>query len=491
MNEVTSPGLQIEFGNGRIISESRQPLKGGGWVSLHEDVTERRRQEERITHLARHDPLTGLANRVLFLEQLEQCLQRSLRGQGFAVLCLDLDHFKAVNDTFGHPIGDALLKQVGQRLIACVRHGDLVARLGGDEFAVIQTDVRDASQPESLAARIVEAIGAPFEIEGNPLSIGTSIGITLAPRDGAEADKLLKNADLALYRSKSAGRRGYAFFKTEMDEQRQSRRSLEVDLRRALTEEALELVYQPVVCLKSQQVVGFEALPSWDHPERGAIPAEQCIGIAEEMGLSAEVGEWTLLHACAQAVHWPEPCSIAVNVSAAQFLKRNLIECVLQALAQSGLPPRRLELEITETVLLYESQNVLAMLHQLRQLGVRIVLAGFGAGYCSLAHLRAFPFDTIKLDKVLIGEVLAPRGLACHRPVRNRARAEPRHDDRGRRRRQPGSARLGARLRLRAGPGPSSEPTRGADRRGRYSGARLRVGARRGLKDVCPVRPAS
>ncbi len=400
---VSSPST-IEFGNGRTISVSRQPLKGGGWLSLHEDITERRRQEERITHLARHDPLTGLANRVLFLEQLEQCLQRSLRGQGFAVLSLDLDHFKAVNDTLGHPIGDALLKQVGQRLIACVRHGDLAARLGGDEFAVIQTSVCDASQPESLAARIVEAIGAPFEIDGKPVSIGTSIGITLAPRDGADADKLLKNADLALYRSKSAGRRGYAFFKTEMDEQLQSRRSLEVDLRRALAEEALELVYQPVVCLKSQQVIGFEALPSWDHPERAAILPEQCIGIAEEMGLSAEVGEWTLLHACAQAVQWPEPCSIAVNISAAQFLKRSLIECVLQALAQSGLPPRRLELEISETVLLHESQNVLAMLHQLRQLGVRVVLDDFGAGYCSLAHLRAFPFDTIKLDKVLIAE---------------------------------------------------------------------------------------
>ena len=205
--------MQVEFGNGRVISVSRQPLKGGGWVSLHEDVTERRRQEEKITHLARHDPLTGLANRVLFREQLEQNLQRLTRGQGFAVLGLDLDHFKAVNDTLGHPIGDALLKQVSQRLLACVRHGDLVARLGGDEFAIIQAGVRDASRTEALAARIVETIGAPFEIDGNPIEIGTSVGITLAPRDGADADKLLKNADLALYRAKNAGRSRLRIFR--------------------------------------------------------------------------------------------------------------------------------------------------------------------------------------------------------------------------------------------------------------------------------------
>ena len=400
--ESASPSMQIEYGSGRIISVLRQPLKGGGWVSLHEDITERRRHEEKITHLARHDSLTGLANRVLFCEQLEQSLQRLMRGQGFAVLCLDLDHFKAVNDTLGHPIGDALLKQVSRRLLGCVRHGDLVARLGGDEFAIIQTNVRDPSQPESLAARVVEAIGAPFQIDDNPIRIGTSIGITLAPRDGADADKLMKNADLALYRSKSAGRGTYAFFKTEMDEQLQSRRSLEGDLRRALAEETLELLYQPVFCLESDRVVGFEALLRWEHPERGIVAPEECIAIAEEMGLIAEVGEWTLLNACAQAARWPEHCKIAINVFAVQFLKRNLIESVLQALALSGLPAHRLELEITETVLLQESQSALAMLHQLSQLGVRVVLDEFGTGYCSLANLRAFPFDAIKLDKALM-----------------------------------------------------------------------------------------
>ena len=226
--------MLVEFGGGRIIEVSRQPLKGGGWVSLHEDITERRKQEERITHLARHDTLTGLANRMLFRERLEQSLLRLVRGQGFAVLCLDLDHFKAVNDTLGHPVGDMLLKQVGKRLLSCVRHGDIVARLGGDEFAIVQASVRDPDQTESLAARIVETVGAPYEIDGNRIDIGTSIGITLAPRDGTDADKLLKNADLALYRTKDAGRRGFSFFKPEMQEEIQARRNLEVDLRRAL-----------------------------------------------------------------------------------------------------------------------------------------------------------------------------------------------------------------------------------------------------------------
>lgn len=403
--EVGAPTMQIEFGNGRIVSVARQPLKGGGWVSLHEDVTERRRQEEKITHLARHDALTGLANRVLFREQLEQSLQRLARGQGFAVLCLDLDHFKAVNDVLGHPIGDALLKQVSQRLLSCVRHGDLVARLGGDEFAIVQSSVRDPNQTESLAARIVKAICAPFQIDGNPITIGTSIGITLAPRDGADADKLLKNADLALYRAKGAGRRGYAFFEAQMHEEIQSRRSLELDLRRALGQDELELAYQPIVCLKTQRVTGFEALLRWHHPERGLVPTDQFIALAEEVGLISEIGAWALERACAEAVRWPNDISVAINVSATQFLKCNLIECVLQALAQSGLPARRLELEITETVLLQENQNTLAMLHQLRQLGVRIAMDDFGTGYCSLANLRAFPFDTIKIDKGFIADV--------------------------------------------------------------------------------------
>ena len=399
-----TPSMLVEFGGGRIIEVSRQPLKGGGWVSLHEDITERRKQEERITHLARHDTLTGLANRMLFRERLEQNLLRLVRGQGFAVLCLDLDHFKAVNDTLGHPVGDMLLKQVGKRLLSCVRHGDIVARLGGDEFAIVQTSVRDPGQTESLAARIVETVGAPYEIDGNRIDIGTSIGVTLAPRDGSDADRLLKNADLALYRTKDAGRRGFSFFKQEMQDEIQARRDLEVDLRRALSEEALELFYQPIVCLKSEQTKGFEAHLRWHHPERGLIPPDEFFAIAEDIGLMAEIGFWTLQQACAQAARWPAPINVAINVSSLQFLHRNLAESVLQALAQSGLSPHRLELEIAES-LLQENPNTLAILHQLRQLGVRIAMDGFGTGHCSLSGLRAFPFDKIKIDKAFIADV--------------------------------------------------------------------------------------
>ena len=398
------PSMLVEFGSGRIIEVSRQPLKGGGWVSVHEDITERRKQEERIAHLARHDPLTGLANRMLFRERLEQSLLHLVRGQGFAVLCLDLDHFKAVNDTLGHPVGDLLLKQVGKRLLSCVRHGDIVARLGGDEFAIVQTRVRDPNQTESLAARIVETVSAPYEIDGNRIDIGTSIGVTLAPRDGTDADKLLKNADLALYRTKDAGRRGFSFFKPEMQEEIEARRNLEVDLRRALSEEALELSYQPIVCLKSQQTKGFEAHLRWHHPERGPIPPDEFFAIAEDSGLMAEIGFWTLQQACAQAARWPAPINVAINVMSLQFLHRNLTESVLQALAQSGLSPNRLELEIAES-LLQDNPNTLAILHQLRQLGVRIAMDGFGAGHCSLSGLRAFPFDKIKIDKAFIADV--------------------------------------------------------------------------------------
>jgi len=328
-----------------------------------------------------------------------------VRGQGFAVLCLDLDHFKAVNDTLGHPIGDLLLKQVSQRLLACVRHGDLVARLGGDEFAIIQACVRDPSRTETLAARIVETVSAPYEIEGNRVEISTSIGMTLAPRDGSDPDQLMKNADLALYRAKDAGRRGFAFFLSEMNDEIETRRTLETDLRRALRDDGLELAYQPLVCLATNRVMGTEAVLRWQHPERGSIAAPQLAALAEEVGLIAEVGDWAMRHACAQAARWPVPVKVAIGVSALQFARRSIMESVLQALAQSGLPPRRLELEIPESVLLQEDRNALAMLHQLRQLGVRIALDDFGTGYCSLANLRAFPFDTIKIDKALVADI--------------------------------------------------------------------------------------
>ena len=400
--DFNRPGsMTIEFGSEKTYSVARQPLKGGGWVALHEDITLRRRQEQEITHLARHDPLTNLANRSLFREQLQQALLRLGRGQGFAVLCLDLDRFKPVNDTLGHPVGDALLRQVSERLLSCVRQGDLVARLGGDEFAIIQANVRDSDSSEKLAVRVVEAVGKPYVINGHHIEISTSMGIVLAPRDGSDADLLMNNADLALYRTKADGRNGYSFFKSEMNEHVLVRRSLEADLRRALEEDGLSLWYQPAVCLKRGTVTGLEALLRWTHPERGTIAPAEFIALAEESGLMGEVGDWALRRACMQAARWSSPARVAINLSPLQ-IKRNLTEVVLQALADSGLAPSRLELEITEAVLMQDSHNTLAMLHQLRQLGVRIVMDNFGRGYCSVSYLRSFPFDKVKVDRALI-----------------------------------------------------------------------------------------
>ena len=281
--------MTIEFGNERIIAVARQPLKGGGWVALHEDITQRRRQEQEITHLARHDVLTNLANRALFREQLQQALLRLRRGQGFAVFCLDLDRFKAVNDTLGHPVGDVLLKQVSERLLSCVRQGDLVARLGGDEFAIIQANVRDIDSTEALAARIVETIGKPYEINGHRIDISTSIGMTLAPRDGTDADQLMKNADLALYRTKADGRNGYSFFKPEMNDHIQVRRKLETDLREALEKEELELFYQPIVCLETRQGDRLRRPDALDAPRARHDPAGRVhrAGRGDRAGLGA------------------------------------------------------------------------------------------------------------------------------------------------------------------------------------------------------------
>jgi len=402
--EAHPQSLTVEFGDQRIIAVSHLPLKGGGWLALHEDVTHRRRHEEEISRLARHDPLTNLGNRALFREQLQQALQRLGRGQGFAVLCLDLDRFKAVNDTLGHPIGDILLRQVSARLLHCVRHGDVVARLGGDEFAIIQAQVRAPDQTETLAARIVETISAPYEIEGHRVDISTSIGVTLAPRDGADADRLMKNADLALYRTKAQGRCGYSFYVPEMNDRVQIRRTFEGDLRRAVANEQLALCYQPLVCLETRIVTGFEALMRWKHPARGAVPPTEFIPMSEDIGVICELGDWALRHACAEAARWPAPVKVAVNLSPLQ-VKGNLIDTVLQALATSGLPPDRLELEITESVLLQDGQNVPAILHQLRQLGVRIALDDFGTGYSSLSYLRSFPFDKIKIDRAFVADI--------------------------------------------------------------------------------------
>jgi diguanylate cyclase (GGDEF)-like protein len=406
INARQASAFTQELMDGRIVAVSQRPMQGGGWVAVHEDITERRRAEAKIAHLARHDMLTNLPNRLMFRENLENAFARVEPDRGFAVHCLDLDHFKTVNDTLGHPIGDELLKLVAARLIEVVSPVDFVARIGGDEFAVVQSSVTRPEQCSQLAARIVEMISQPYDIDGRHIVIGTSVGIAIAPNDGANPDVLLKNADMALYLSKGDGRGTHRFFEGEMDKRLQSRRALELDLRKAITHGEFELYYQPILYLQTGKVTGFEALVRWNHPERGLIHPAEFIPLAEETGLILPLGEWVLRTACAQAAQWPQPVGVAVNLSAAQFKGRNLVQLALSALATSGLAARRLDLEITESVLLQGEASTLAILHQLRESGVQISMDDFGTGYSSLAYLRNFPFDKIKIDRSFVRDML-------------------------------------------------------------------------------------
>ena len=391
-----------EFADGRLICVTRQPMPGGGWVATHEDVTERHRTEARIQHMARHDALTDLPNRILFEERINGALQRTCKGEHAAVLSLDLDRFKQVNDTLGHPVGDALLKIVAERLRHATRENDTVARLGGDEFAVVQLG---AAQPEgatNLAQRLIDAISVPYEIGGHQIVIGTSVGIAIAPTDGDAVEVLLKCADVALYRAKMDGRGRYRFFEPSMDAAMQARRVLELDLRAALVNGEFEMHYQPIVNVATHQVTGFEALLRWRHPQRGLVSPGDFIPLAEEIGLIVPIGEWVMRQACGDAASWPNNITVAVNLSPVQFKSARLAESIVLALASSGLPPHRLELEITEGVLLVEHETTLAVLHQLRTLGIRIAMDDFGTGYSSLSYLRSFPFDKIKIDRSFI-----------------------------------------------------------------------------------------
>ena len=387
-----------ELADGRVISIVRRPMPDGGLVSTTEDITERRRSEAKIAHMARYDALTDLPNRVLLRERLQHTLSGRRRTEGVAVLCLDLDHFKEVNDTLGHPIGDALLKSIAERLRGCTRETDTVARASGDEFVIVQISTDPPKEATALAARIIEVLSAPHELDGHQVVVGTSIGIAIAPNDGTDPDTLLKNADLALYRTKGEGRGRYRFFEQQMNTRMQERRALEVDLRKALVNGEFELHYQPVVNLTNHEVSGLEALLRWNHPERGTISPAEFIPLAEETGLIVPIGEWVLRQACAEAASWPAHIRVAVNLSAVQFKSRNLVEVVFNAFATSGVAAARLELEITESVLIQDGEAALATLNQLRDLGVRIALDDFGTGYSSLSYLRSFPFDKIKID---------------------------------------------------------------------------------------------
>jgi diguanylate cyclase (GGDEF)-like protein len=404
-----------EFSDGRLILVSRQPMAEGGWVSTHEDITERRRAEAEIVHLARHDVLTGLANRAEFNAKLEEASKRLKRNGGsVTVMMLDLDKFKAVNDTLGHPAGDQLLVEVGRRLQSTIRETDVLARLGGDEFAIIQEG--GANQHEgaiALALRIISAISQPFDLNGHEAGVGASIGIALAPENGVEPEELLKSADLALYDAKASGRNDFRIYHPTMLEIAHTQRSAESDLRDAIARQQFELHYQPVVDVKTRRLCGVEALIRWRHPTRGLISPDQFIPLAEATGLIVPLGEWILQRACADAASWPAHVKIAVNISAVQFKKGNLFDVILCTLVETGLAPERLELEITETSLLENQEAHLATIRQLKNLGITMALDDFGSGYSSVTYLTSFPFDKIKIDKAFTQGVLARRDCAA------------------------------------------------------------------------------
>jgi diguanylate cyclase (GGDEF)-like protein len=392
----------FEMADSRVVAMRRNPMVDGGWVAAHEDVTEQRHAAARIAYLAHHDTLTDLPNRLLLRERLREALRHVARGESLALLCLDLDRFKEINDTLGHPVGDALLKQAAERMRSCVREVDVVARMGGDEFVIVQVGVAQPEGATALAARIIEELSTPYQVLGHHATVGTSVGVALAPLDGNDADHLLKSADLALYQAKADGRGVCRFFEAQMNERVQARRQLELDLRRALANGEFELHYQPLLSLASNEVNGFEALLRWNHPTRGMVSPAEFVPLAEEIGVICSIGEWVLRQACAEAANWPENIKVAVNLSPVQFKVPGLVTSVLSALSASGLPANRLELEITESVLLESTESALSMLHQMRSLGVSIAMDDFGTGYSSLSYLQSFPFDKIKVDRSFI-----------------------------------------------------------------------------------------
>jgi diguanylate cyclase (GGDEF)-like protein/PAS domain S-box-containing protein len=408
LTESTWTHLRVCGGRMDIVAYSRGiRLNGRSCVLISAvDVTQQRKAEAQIAHMAHHDHLTGLANRILLKTCLDETLKSLVRQKKkAAILYLDLDDFKHVNDTLGHPVGDALLRQVAERLRAAVRREDLIARMGGDEFAIIASFLDSPMDAAVLADRLIENLSATYDIGGQGVRIGVSIGMAIAPDDSLTSEDLLKQADIALYRAKEDGKGVYRFFEAEMDLRLQDRRAMEVDLRAAMEQGQFELYYQPLVDTTAERIVACEALLRWNHPERGMVPPSEFIPLAEETGLIIPIGDWVLREACREAATWPADIKIAVNLSPVQFRSRRLLRTILDAMAGARLPACRLELEITESVMFTDSQANLEVLESLRAVGVCISMDDFGTGYSSLSYLKSFPFDKLKLDRSFIADL--------------------------------------------------------------------------------------
>ena len=393
---------EVSFDGGQTLRIETINLPQGLLIVV-EDISARVAEQMLFAEQARTDPLTLLGNRLMFREHLRDLITNFVPAKDVAaVLSLDLDRFKAINDTLGHPVGDSLLRGVAGRLRSVIRRGDIVARLGGDEFGIIQIGQSQPQSAAALAKRLVDVLGRSYLIDGNLLNIGASVGIALIPADGIDDDQILKNADLALYQAKRERRGSWRFFEAAMNDKMQARRSFEIDLRRALAMRELKLVYQPQSNLRTKQIIGFEALIRWHSVKRGLISPGDFIPLAEEIGVIVQIGEWVIRTACREAARWRQPLAISVNVSAVQFGSSSLVPTILSALAESGIDPRRLELEVTESVLMSDKSAALDVLRKVRAVGVRVSMDDFGTGYSSLSYLRSFPFDKIKIDQSFI-----------------------------------------------------------------------------------------